>query len=473
MVTTADRLGAAELLVMIERGSGIALHRQLAEGIRHAIRSGRVRQGGVLPPTRVLAADLGLSRGVVVEAYQQLTAEGYLVSRSGGYTEVAATASPAQPDQPVMERIAPVIADFRYGRPDVSRFPRAAWLRSLRRVLTHAPHDRLNYLDGRGAVELRQAMTDYLNRVRGTSGRPEDVVLCNGFGQGIALVTQVLAAAGKRRLAVEDPSDPDGRRVAAAHGLEVVGIPVGPDGLDLDALTVSGADAVLVTPAHEFPTGAVLSSSARSRLVEWARRHDAMIVEDDYDAEYRFDQAPIGALQGLAPDRVFYAGSASKTLAPGLRLGWLLTPPRFTQQVADAKIDLDRGSPVIDQLAFADFLVQGELDRHLRRMRPLYGHRRDALVDALAERLPELVPVGASAGLHLIAWLPEHLDEDELVAAAAARGVLVEGLGPYRMAPGPGGLLFGYGKLTEPAIRRGVDVLADIIEDVGRPPGSA
>ena len=459
-----DRLGAGELMISVQRGSSIPLHRQLAEGIRQAIRSGRIRQGGVLPPSRALAEDLGVSRGVVVEAYQQLTAEGYLASRAGGYTEVTALASPTRHAEPTAAHGPAVTADFRYGRPDVSQFPRVAWLRSLRRVLTEIPHERLNYPDGRGAVELRQALADYLTRVRGTSATPEDVVLCNGFGQGIALIIQVLAAAGIRRLAVEDPSDPDSRRVAAAYGLDVVSIPVTSEGLDIDTLAASDAQAVLVTPAHQFPTGAVLTAHPRSRLLDWARRHNAIVIEDDYDAEYRFDHAPVGALQGLAPDLVIYAGSASKTLAPGRRLGWLLVPPSFTEQVATAKIDMDRGSPVIDQLAFADFLVHGEFDRHLRRMRPLYRQRRDALITALAEHLPTLTPAGASAGLHLITWLPPDLPEEDVVTAALARGVHIGGLGGYRATAGPAALLFGYGKLSPPAIHDSVRLLADVIK---------
>ncbi|WP_328991195.1 PLP-dependent aminotransferase family protein [Kribbella sp. NBC_01245] len=459
---------AGELLVELRRDGGVALHQQLEAGIRDRIRDGRLRPGAALPSSRALAADLGLSRGVVVEAYQQLVAEGYLVSRSGGYTLVAPDAAcglRGAPASMVVEQ-APRI-DFKYSRPDVTQFPRAAWLRSLRKVLTEAPHERLAYLDGRGSEELRVAMADYLNRVRGTSARPGDLLICNGFAQGSRLILQVLAAAGFRRLAVEDPSDWELRSVAAAAGLEVVGIPVREDGIDVDRLEASGADVVLVTAAHQFPTGVVTSAAVRAALVAWASRHDALIIEDDYDAEYRYDREPIGAIQGLSPDHVIYAGTASKTLAPGLRLGWLILPARLVPAMAAAKMADDRGSSVLDQLAFADFVARGEFDRHLRRMRPRYRELRDTLVSALARELPELCPTGISAGLHLMTPLPLDVDEDALAAAALRYDLGVYPLSPYRLSePGPPGLVFGYGSLTPAAVVEGVALLAQAVAEV-------
>ena len=456
---------AAELLVELDRQLPMPLHRQLVAGIRERIREGHLRVGAALPATRALAADLGLSRGVVVEAYAQLVAEGYLVSRTGGYTQVAHDGGPATTGEAAVPNTGPALAvDFRYGRPDVSQFPRAAWLRSLRRVLNEVPNDRLTYLDGRGAPELHQALADYLNRARGTAVLPPNVVISNGFGQGIRLVTQVLVARGFRRLAVEDPSsDDDVRVVAPAVGLEIVGIPVGPHGINLKALERSGADAVLLTPSHQFPTGAVLPPESRTALVEWASRGNRLIIEDDYDAEYRYDRDPIGAIQGLAPDHVIYAGTASKTLAPGLRLGWIVLPVRLVADLAAAKLLDDRGSPVIEQLAFADFLAAGEFDRHLRRMRPRYRTRRDALLNALHAQLPDLEPTGISAGLHLVTWLPDHLDEAAVVTAALNRGLGVYGLEPYRLSPGRTGLLFGYGSLNERSIIQGVALLTETL----------
>ena len=457
-----NSLSRSHLLIELRRDSPIALHRQVAAAIRDGIRAGRLPAQATLPASRTLAADLGVSRGVVVEAYQQLTAEGYLVSRAGGYTQVAVAARPATSPR-IADSVRGLRIDFRYGRPDVAAFPRAAWLRALRTVLTHAPTERLVYLDGRGAPELREALAEYLNRSRGTAADAENILIVNGFAQGLSLIARVLAEGGARTLAVGDPSPDDDRAIAASWGLHVLGLPVDDKGMDLRALDATDADAAVVTPAHQFPTGGVLSADTRAALLSWAAQRDAVVIEDDYDAEYRYDRAPVGALQGLAPERVIYAGSASKTLAPGLRIGWLLAPARLVDPLAAAKLDADRGSPVLEQLAFAEFLVRGEFDRHLRRMRPIYRRRRDALLTALTVRLPQLRPTGVSAGLHLLTLLPPELDESAVVAAAAERGVGVYGLATYRLTPGPPGLLFGYAGLNEREIFDGIDVLADVI----------
>ncbi|MEV6266627.1 PLP-dependent aminotransferase family protein [Kribbella sp. NPDC051936] len=458
--------GSGELLVELQRDSGVPLHQQLESGIRTRIRAGLLRAETVMPSTRALAQDLGLSRGVVVEAYQQLVAEGYLVSRGGGFTQVADIAVVSPTAAPAAAAGPPRI-DFRYSRPDVSEFPRAAWLRSIRRVLNETPYRSLAYIDGRGTIELRTALADYLNRVRGTAARPENMVICNGFAQGSRLLLQVLAAAGRRRLAVEDPSDNDLREVAAAAGLETVGVPVLTSGVDVAALERSGADVVLVTAAHQFPTGAVTSAETRAALVAWAGRGDRLVIEDDYDAEYRYDREPVGAMQGLAPDCVAYAGTASKTLAPGLRLGWLILPSWLVEPMAQAKLMDDRGSPVFDQLAFADFVARGEFDRHLRRMRPRYRALRDTLVERLAARLPELEPVGVSAGLHVLTWLPPDLGEDALREAALKRELGVYGLAPYWVSgAGPAGLVFGYGSLSRKEVVEGIDLLADAVAEI-------
>ncbi|WBB62509.1 PLP-dependent aminotransferase family protein [Streptomyces sp. WMMC500] len=466
---------AEDLLIELDRNRTRAepLHRQVAASIRESVRAGRLRHGASLPPTRTLAAGLGVSRGVVVEAYQQLVAEGYLTSRAGGYTQVAlepggarvAAAAPAA--GPGTQGVAPAV-DFGYGHTDVSTFPRAAWLRSVRTVFAATPDDRFAYLDGRGVPELHQALADYLNRVRGTSADPRHTVICSGFGQGVSLLIQVLAARGARRLAVEDPSpDDDARPLAAAAGMDVVGIPVGPDGILVGELEKADADAVVLTPSHQWPTGGVLSAAARARVIRWAKRRGALVIEDDYDAEYRYDRAPVGAIQGLAPGHVVYCGTASKTLVPGLRLGWMLVPPHLVDDVAQAKLLADRGSAVIDQLTFADFLARGEFDRHLRRMRPVYRRRRDALLAALDARLPELTPTGVAAGQHVVAWLPPDLDEAAVVAAAARRGVALRGVARYRLDPaGPGGLIFGYATLSERAITGGIARLSRAIGDV-------
>jgi GntR family transcriptional regulator/MocR family aminotransferase len=437
---------ALELLVSLDRERPEALHRQLEQALRDSIRSGRLVGGAALPSTRALAAQLGVSRGIVVEAYEQLGAEGYLASRPGGATHVATGARPT-PTRAYHAAEDRFEFDFRSGRADLDLFPREAWLRSVRRALGDAPSERLGYLGGRGVPELRQALAEYLDRVRGTAVDPECIVVCSGFTQGLKLLAAVLRDSGARRIAIEDPTQQGTGDDLRALGLDVADV-----------------DAVVVTAAHQFPTGAVLTPDRRAALMAWAERRGGLIVEDDYDAEFRYDREPIGAIQGLSPERVVYAGSASKILAPGLRLGWFVVPAAYVDAMTRAKRTADSGSPALDQLAFADFLARGELDRHLRRLRPIYRARRDALLDALARHLPELRPVGASAGLHVLAWLPPDLDEATVVEAAAVRGVRIQGVGPR---PGgaavPGGIIFGYGALGETAIERAIDRLASAL----------
>jgi GntR family transcriptional regulator/MocR family aminotransferase len=456
---------APELLVELRREDPLPLHHQLERELRGAIRNGRLAPDAPLPSSRLLAGQLGLSRGVVVEAYEQLIAEGYLASRPGGATrvcarstEISATASGQFPaPEPRF--------NFHYGRPDVTQFPRQAWLRSIRRVLNETPSDRLSHLDIRGSAEFRAALAIYLNRVRGTAARPERMVVTNGFAQAMCLVTQVLAAAGSRRIAVEEPGQRDLVRAAEVSGLVPVPVPVDDEGVVVATLETAGADAVVVTPAHQFPTGAVMSPERRAALVAWATDGHRIVLEDDYDAEYRYDREPIGSLQGLAPEQVIYAGSASKTLAPGLRLGWLVAPQRLVEPLALAKDASDRGSPSLEQLTFADFLARGDFDHHLRRMRPIYRARRDTLLAALRRHLPGLRPVGASAGLHVVAWLPEGMDETDTIERAATVGVAIDGVSPYYATPGggPGGLLFGYGAMPDPDIEEAIRLLAGAI----------
>jgi GntR family transcriptional regulator / MocR family aminotransferase len=457
----------SSVLVVLQRDARIPLHRQIETSIRDSIRTGRLPRGSSLPPSRTLAADLGVSRGVVVEAYQQLASEGYLASTGGGYTQVATGPAPATAGLRLARPTPPRI-DLSYGRADVSSFPRAAWLRAIRGALASAPNDLFGYLAGSGVPQLRTAIADYLNRVRGTVAQPDQIVICTGYAQGVTLLIGVLAAAGARRIAFEDPSSGDDAVPAArAAGLEVVGIPVDGDGIRVDILRESGADAVILTPSHQWPTGSVLSAANRAAVLHWATRRGAVVIEDDYDAEYRYDRTPVGALQGLAPDHVVYAGSASKTLAPGLRLGWFVMPAQLAEPMAAAKIAADRGSPALEQLALADLIARGEFDRHLRRMRPVYRRRRDALLAALGQRLPWLQPSGVSAGLHLVTWLPPHLDEAAVVGAAARAGVGVDPVTPYRISnPGPGGLIIGYATVNEQANAEGIDILARVISEL-------
>ena len=454
-----------ELLVELHKDDPLPLHRQLEQELRGAIRLGRLAPDSPLPSTRVLAEQLELSRGVVVEAYEQLVAEGYLTSLPGGATRVATRATVRAPEHPAPATAPEVRINFAYGRPDVSQFPRQVWLRSMRRVLIEAPNDRLTYLDRRGAEELREALAAYLNRVRGTAANAQRIVICNGFAQAIDLIVQLVKARGGRRIAVEDPGDADGRVAVHRHGLETVPIPVDAGGISIEALRRSEAHAAFLTPAHHYPTGAVMAPDRRADLLAWADERGALILEDDYDAEYRYDREPIGAIHGLAPERVIYAGSASKTLAPGLRLGWMIVPAEHVDAVGALKDANDRGSSSLDQLAFADFLSRGEFDRHLRRMRPIYRERRDVLLEALARLLPDLRPTGTSAGLHVMARLPDGVDEASLIDAALARGVKMTGLShTYHDADkAPGGLIIGYGNVTPTEIQQGVQLVAEAL----------
>jgi GntR family transcriptional regulator/MocR family aminotransferase len=467
--------GSLEVLLRLDRPGG-RLRAQLEDQLRDAVRDGRLGPGAALPSSRALARELGVSRGVVVEAYAQLAAEGYLVARQGAPTRVSEAASPgpgATPAAAPGER--PPRYDFRTGRPDISLFPRNAWLASLRRALREAPDVRLDYGDPRGAPELRGALARYLGRVRGVAAEPERVIVTSGMAQGMALFARALRAGGARRIAMEDPSSGPGRRQLASNGLEIVPVRVDEDGLQAERLPEAGergspagrgpridrVDAVMITPAHQFPLGVVLAPERRAALLDWAARAGAVVLEDDYDAEYRYDRQPVGAVQGLAPDLVAYAGSASKTLAPGLRLGWLVVPERLLDAVTEAKESDDLGTPVVEQLALADFLERGQLDRHLRRTRSVYRARRDALVAVLERLLPECRPTGVAAGLHLVVHLPAGTDEQAVLDAARSRGLGLSGISEHRVEPGPPAVLLGYGRLPEPAIEPAVRLLAD------------
>jgi GntR family transcriptional regulator / MocR family aminotransferase len=448
-----------ELMVRLDRRGAGSLRAQLEDQLRAAVRSGRLAPGTRLPATRTLARDLEVSRGVVVDAYAQLAAEGYLVARHGAPTRVSeAAARPATAGRPPPEERPPRF-DFRPGGPDVSLFPRAAWSASIRRGLRDAPHARLDYGDPRGAPELRRALASYLGRVRGVVCDPGSVIVTSGMAQGMALVGRTLVARGGRRIGVEDPGSGPGRAQLAATGLEPRPVPVDEQGLRPEALDAEDVDLVLTTPAHQFPTGAVLAPERRAALLDWASA-GGLVFEDDYDAEYRYDRAPVGAVQGLAPELVVHAGSVSKTLAPALRLGWLVVPERLAGELARAKAEDDLGTPIIEQLALADFLERGELDRHLRRTRLVYRRRRDALIAALRRHLPDARPSGVAAGLHMVVHPPAGHDEAAVVENARARGLGLHGLAEHRIVPGPPALLLGYGRIPEAAIEPGVRELA-------------
>jgi GntR family transcriptional regulator/MocR family aminotransferase len=455
-----------ELLLSVSRESSRTLGAQIEEQLRRAIRAGVLHPGARVPSTRDLARQLGVSRRVVVDAYAQLAAEGYLSLRQGARPRVSqsATATAKPETVPARPSLRPRF-DFRPSVPDVSTFPRAAWLRSQREALATMTDADLGYGDPRGAEVLRAALADYLGRVRGVVADAENIVVTNGYTQGLGLVCRTLATAGAKRIALDEPSNPDDGLVAARAGLEPVSVHVDVAGTRVDELERAGADAVVLTPAHQHPTGVVLTGERRAALLDWLRESGAIAIEDDYDAEYRYDRAAVGALQGLDPDHVVYAGSASKTLAPALRIGWLVVPPALVDAVCREKLLADRGTANIEQHAFADFLTRGELDRHLRRMRARYRARRDALLEALAEALPAATVRGVAAGLHVTVELPAGQSEQAIQQEARERRIELETMSDYRpdLLDHPPTLLLGYAQMPEPAIRAGVRELAEAV----------
>ena len=411
---------ALDLLLPLDRG-GAPLHRQLERGLREAIRAGRLLPGAALPSTRTVARELGVSRGVVTEAYAQLVAEGYLVARQGAPTRVADAPEPSPPARRATRRPSPPRFDLMPGRPDLAAFPREQWLAATRRALRRMPDAVLGYPDARGTPELRDALSAYLGRARAVAPDPERTVVVSGVTQGIVVLARLLRERGERTIAVEDPGFHLHRWSLERAGLRPVGVPVDEEGLDVDALAATGARTVLTTPAHQMPTGVVLSPSRRAALLTWAEDVDGLVVEDDYDAEYRFDRGPVGAMQGLAPERVVYAGSASKSFAHGLRLGWLVLPERLAGPAAFERLAMDGGGPVLEQLALADLIDRGDLDRHLRRTRREYRRRRAALLAALAEHLPGAEVTGVAAGLHALVLLDDGRRRGGPARAAPAR----------------------------------------------------
>ena len=368
-------------------------------------------------------------------------------------------------------RPAPAIIDFRPSIPELSTFPRTAWLRATRAALHALPDRYFGYSNPRGLTQLRRAVAEYLGRVRGVVADYDQVVICNGFAHGLSLVARQLLNSGHTTFAVEDPGHGGLRAELAWLGASDDPVPVDGDGIVVEKLRRSSARVVVVTPAHQFPTGAVLAPPRRRAIIAWARDVDGYVIEDDYDAEFRYDRHPVGAMQGLAPDRVIYCGTLSKSLAPGLRLGWLVLPSPLVAPIAESRMFIDHATSTPVQATFAEFLGNGDLDRHLRRMRRVYRQRRDVLVAALARWLPDATLSGVAAGLHVLVTLPQGPDEPALVAQAAERGVRIYPLGDYRVAKANDAVpavLLGYGNLTPPAIEEGVRILADVVVGAAR-----
>ncbi|MGW3242892.1 MocR-like pyridoxine biosynthesis transcription factor PdxR [Streptomyces sp. NPDC001070] len=473
--------------------SGVDLHLDLAGGagartglenaLREAVRVGRLTPGTRLPSSRVLAKDLGIARNTVADAYGQLVAEGWLTARQGSGTRVGhgwhpAGAPPAarargagpRPVDGTGAAVGPLTPfghrdhvpyDLRPGAPDLGSFPRAAWAAAARRALAAAPNEAFGYIDPRGRPELREALAAYLGRVRGVRTTPELLVVCTGFVQASGLLGRALRARGARRVAVEALGYPHTLRILRAARLTTVPLPVDEDGARVCALD-AGVDAALLTPAHQFPYGTPLSPERRTATVAWARDTGAVVIEDDYDGEFRYDRQPVGALQGLAPEHVVYAGTASKSLAPGLRLAWLALPPALLEPVLDEKILADHHSPVLDQLTLAELIASGAYDRHVRRMRLHYRRRRDRLVAALAAHAPAVRVSGIAAGLHAVLRLPPGTTAEAVVGQAREHGLALQSLAEFG-GTDDDAIVVGYGTPPEHAFAGAVDALCGLL----------
>ena len=457
-------LGGLDLHLDLPPGRGRRV--ALETALRQAIRDGRLVPGQWLPSSRALAAQFRIARGTVVEVYSQLAAEGYLRTRPGAATEVAhGLLTPARvAAQPTMPG---VVADFRLGRPDLSMFPRQEWVRALRRALQVTAHAELGPADPRGSPRLRAVLAGYLGRVRGVLTSSEHIVICSGFTQGLRLVCDALAAGGDGSVALENPCLPDHRAIAQAAGLVVRPLDVDGRGARPDGWPAAAAAAVL-TPAHQAPLGMTLDALRRTEFTRIAARRGGYLIEDDYDGEFRYDRHPVGALQGLAPEQVIYAGSASKSLAPGLRLGWLALPTTLVERVIEAKRRADRGTDVLAQLALAELIESGALDRHVRRMRRDYRDRRDALVETLHRWAPAVSVQGISAGLHAVVALPEDRAETDVLDLARNRRIALTGLSPFWHGTGgrTPGIVVGYGTPAHHEFAGALDHLGQLMRAV-------
>ncbi|MGW7382100.1 MocR-like pyridoxine biosynthesis transcription factor PdxR [Streptomyces sp. NPDC054794] len=414
------------------------LRRGLTDALRDAVRTGRLAPGTRLPSSRTLAADLGIARNTVADAYADLVAEGWLTARQGSGTRVAERAV-ARPAGTAPRRRAPQrpVHNLIPGTPDLAAFPRAEWLRAARRALTAAPSEALGYGDPRGRPELRAALAGYLARARGVRADPEAVVICSGITHALRILATVLHHRGAGTVFVESYGLVQHRTLLTEAGCVTRPLPYDARGTDTGGLTAAtdaaDAGAVLLTPAHQFPMGTVLHRDRRAAAVDWARRTGGLVLEDDYDGEFRYDRQPVGALQGLDPDHVVYLGTASKSLAPGLRLGWMVLPPALVEECAAVKGHTDVCG-VLDQLTLAEFLTSGAYDRQVRSARLRYRRRRDALVAAVAARPPEAPRIevtGIAAGLHAVLRLPPGT-ERTVVQAAVWQGLALHGLSAFR-----------------------------------------
>ncbi|MGW2459003.1 MocR-like pyridoxine biosynthesis transcription factor PdxR [Streptomyces sp. NPDC001761] len=474
-VNSAERIGADLHLELSGPGGRRAA---LTGALREAVRSGRLAPGTRLPPYRSLAADLGVARNTVADAYAELVAEGWLTARQGSGTRVAERAEPLRDSVRTPVEVPPrargPVHDLRQGSPDASAFPRAAWAASYRRALQTAPSEAFGPGDPAGRRELRVTLTEYLARARGVRTDPDRIVICSGFAHALRLLfgrgVQDRPGAGgvvRGPLGVEAYGLGFHRELLAGAGVRTVPLPLDEHGARVEAL--GRERAVLLTPAHQFPTGGPLHPERRAAVIDWARARGAVVLEDDYDGEFRYDRRPVGALQGLDPERVIHIGSVSKSLSPALRLGWMVLPRRYVEPVLAAKGEREGWASVLDQLALADFVACGSYDRHVRRMRQRYRRRRDRLVAALAARAPHIEVTGIAAGLHAVLRLPPGT-ERSTVKAAVWQGVALDGLAAFRHPRSPmdagDGLVVGYATPAEHVYGAALEGLCGVL-----PPG--
>jgi GntR family transcriptional regulator/MocR family aminotransferase len=455
---------AAELLIELDRASHQPLRRQLEARLRAAIQDGSLPDGTRLPSSRSLAEQLAVSRGVVVDAYEQLIAQGFLIARPRQVPVVRAgeARGPAPPRPAARYRF--VLSP---NAPDLSLFPRRLWLQATAEAMRDLPDTELDYpADSRGAVNLRTGLVGYLSRVRRVRVDLDNLILTLGFLHGLDLLFRGLALRGVKRVAVENPSIPEQIAIARAHGIQVQPIVVDQAGLVAADLLNSDAEAVIVTPAHQFPLGTVLSPQRRRALAAWARQRDALIIENDYAAEFRYDGPPIGAVQGLAPDHTVYMGTTSKTLAPAVRLGWIAAPTQVTSALADAQLEGSGGFTGLTGHVFARLLLSGRYERHVQRCRRDYRRRRDALVEAISAELPQLRVLGIAGGLHFTLQLPPGCDADRAAETARSEGIDLRPLSYYAHTPieQEPALVLGYGRLPLPSVPGVVGALARALQ---------
>lgn len=465
----------AELLLTLRRAPDApSLGEQVEAGIREAIRDRLLKPGQRLPPTRTLAEDLGVSRRLLVQAFEQLCAEGWLEARVGAGTYVRRELPQLrQAPQRKLELHTSQSArfDFFAGHPDLGFFPRSAWARATRQALAQLPDAAFGYGDPQGLRELRVQLCEMLARARGVICDPEQIVVCQGAVQALNLLVRAGSEEGGTpvRIAIEDPYLPSHRQLLQYAGAEVVPVPVDRLGVLDEAIAAARAALALITPSHQCPTGVVLSAARRAALATWAQDNQTLVVEDDYDAEFRYDRSPVRAMQALAPDHIAYLGSASKTLAPGIRLAWLVVPQHRLDAIITAKRYSDQCSPIIEQAALARLIQSGGYEKHVRAARRRQREHRAALLDALARSLPESQVEGVAAGLHAVLRLPSAVNAERLLAAAKARDLDVYPMSLWRADPPPdtSAIVLGYGWLAPAAIAEGIRRLADALAECG------